>query len=230
MKIALALLGLATLSSSWAQSEAPFQDTNSVRRIAEEFLLQQAAGHPGQVSVSIGKIDNRLKLPNCASLSPFLLQGNKPWGKINLGIRCTAPSPWTIYVSAQVQVTADYYVTANPLSQGQLVSAADLRKISGDLSTLPVGVITNPSQAIGKAVLSSLASGSVLRMDAFKISPAVQQGQSIKVVGAGSGFQVTTEGLALNTAGEGQVAKAKTSSGQLVSGIARVGGIIEISF
>lgn len=230
MKIVLALLCLATWGSSWAQPEAAFQDTNGLRRAAEEFLLLQTTGHPGQVTISIGKIDNRLKLPVCANVTPFLLQGSKPWGKISLGIRCTAPSPWTIYVSAQVQITADYYVTATALSQGQLINASDIRKVSGDLSTLPTGVITNPTQVIGRSLLTSIASGSVLRIEALKISPVVQQGQSIKVVSTGAGFQVTTEALALNTASEGQVAKAKTTSGQLVSGIARAGGIIEINF
>lgn len=232
MKIALALFCLFTWSSAWAQSprENQFQETNSLRSFAEEFLQQQTMGHPGQVNIIIGKIDNRLKLPSCANLTAFLLQGSKPWGKISLGIRCNAPSPWTIYVSAQVQVTADYYVTTNPLSQGQIISASDLRKVSGDLSTLPNGVITNPNQAIGKALMVSLASGNTLRMDALKTSPVIQQGQSIKVISVGSGFQVSTEALALNNANEGQVAKAKTASGQFVSGIAKAGGIIEIIF
>lgn len=230
MKTALAMLCLVICSLSWAQTDTQFQDTNDLRRMAEEFLRLQTTGQPGQVNIVIGKIDNRLKLPSCANVSPFLLQGNKPWGKISLGMRCSAPNPWTIYVSAQVQVMADYYVTANPLSQGQLIGASDIRKLSGDLSTLPAGVVTNPTQVVGRSLLASVASGSVLRLDTLKNSPIIQQGQSIKVVSSGFGFQVSTEALALNNANEGQVAKAKTTSGQMVSGIARVGGIIEISF
>lgn len=230
MKIVLATLCLAICGLSLAQSEPKIQDTNSLRIVAEEFLATQATGLPGKMSITIGKIDNRLKLPACANISPFLLPGSKPWGKVNLGIRCSTPTPWTIYLSAQIQATADYYVTTTPLSQGQLIGLADIRKVSGDLASLPVGVITNPTQAIGRSLITSLASGSVLRMDALKITPVIQQGQSIRVISTGPGFQVTTEGLALNNANEGQIAKAKTISGQLVSGIARVGGIIDVNF
>jgi flagella basal body P-ring formation protein FlgA len=145
-------------------------------------------------------------------------------------MRCSAPKAWSIYVTAHIQVTADYFVTATPLLQGQIIGPNDILKISGDLTTLPIGVITNPAQAIGKSLLMSLASGSALRIDALKTTPVIQQGQTIKVVSAGQGFQVTTDALALSNANEGQVARAKTSAGQLVSGIARTGGIIEISF
>ncbi len=230
MKIILILLCLAPWSLSIAQSEQQFQDTNILRKAAEEFLMTQSTGFPGQISITIGKIDNRLKLPTCPNLSPFLLPGSKPWGKITMGLRCPLPTPWTIYVSAQIQISAEYYVTTTPLSQGQFIGATDIRKVIGDLSTLPVGVITNSTQAVGKSLITSLASGSVLRMDALKVSPVIQQGQSIKVVSTGPGFQVATEALALNNANEGQIAKAKTVSGQLVSGIARVGGIIDINF
>lgn len=230
MKIILALLCLAHWGLSFAQSEPQFQDTNSLRIAAQEFLSTQTTGFPGQMKITIGKIDNRLKLPACLNVSPFLLPGSKPWGKISMGIRCSTPKPWTIYVSAQIEITANYYVTTTPLSQGQLIGVTDIRQVSGDLSALPTGVVTNPSQVIGRSLLTSLASGSVLRIDALKSTPVIQQGQSIKVMSAGPGFQVTTEALALNNANEGQVAKAKTISGQLVSGIARVGGIIDINF
>lgn len=230
MKITLTLLCLLTWGLSFAQSEQQFQDTNTLRTIAEEFLSTQTTGLHGQTNITIGKIDNRLKLPTCGNLSPFLMPGSKPWGKITMGIRCSSPTPWTIYVSAQIRVTADYYVTANPLSTGQMIGAADIRKISGDLSSLPTGAITNPTQAIGKSLNTSLISGSVLRIDALKATPAIQQGQSIKVVSTGPGFEVSTEAMALNNANEGQVAKAKTISGQFISGIARIGGIIDISF
>lgn len=230
MKIAVALLCLFSCTLSWAQPESAFEIPDNLRQTAKEFLISQSAGHPGQVNITIGKIDHRLKLPACTNIQPFLLPGNKPWGKISLGIRCTAPSAWAIYVSAHVQVIADYFVSATPLLQGQIIGPKDILQLSGDLSTLPIGVITNPAQVIGKSLLISLASGSVLRMDALKVSPVIQQGQTIKVISTGPGFQVATDALALSNANDGQVARAKTSAGQLVSGIARTGGIIEISF
>jgi len=105
----------------------------------------------------------------------------------------------------------------------------DLSKIKGEISNLPVGFINNPDQAIGKAIQVSVSSGTLLRIDSLKNPAVVQQGQSVRVISIGNGFQVTTEAQAINNASEGQIAKAKTANGATLSGIAKAGGIIEIS-
>jgi flagella basal body P-ring formation protein FlgA len=58
----------------------------------------------------------------------------------------------------------------------------------------------------------------------------VQQGQSVRVVSSGPGFRVSTEARALNNASEGQIAQARTASGQVVSGIAKAGGVVEVGY
>ena len=172
----------------------------------------QAEGQPGEVNVTLGPIDSRLKLAACDSLTPFLPKGTKPWGKISLGVRCTAPSAWVVYMTANVKVSGDYYVAAGAISQGQTLTQADLAKVKGELSNLPAGVITSPEQAIGRTMTMSIASGTLLRMDNLRNIPVIQQGQSVRVTSKGSGFQVSTDALALNNVAEGQIVKARTLS------------------
>lgn len=226
--IGLACLGMADLAM--AQTSTKVQDLSEIRRVADQFLQVQTMEYTGKVNIALGKIDPRLNLPACHNLSPFLLPGSKPWGKITLGIRCTTPKAWTIYLAAHVQIMGDYYVSATTLSQGQIIGATDISKVSGEVSTLPAGAITNPTQAIGKSLNASLSSGTILRVEALKSSAVILQGQSVRVISGGPGFQVATDAQALNNAVEGQVVRAKTSSGQLLSGIAKAGGVIEISF
>lgn len=219
---------LLTHGFAFAQASLPTQDLSSVDRAAKDFLQLQTTGYPGKVLISVNPIDNRLRLSECLDLLPFLPPGSKAWGKFTLGMRCNTPRSWTIYLSAQVKVTGDYYVAVNSLFLGHLIDATDLNKVTGDLTMLPVNIITNPSQAIGRTLGSSLPPGSPLRLDAFKSFPAVQQGQSVKIISAGPGFQISAEGQALNNADEGKIAKAKTISGQVITGIARINGVIEI--
>lgn len=206
------------------------QDPNQLQQIAIDFLTLQSSGQAGEVKVTTSEVDKRLNLPACDNLNPYLPPGSKPWGKVTLAIRCISPSPWQVYVQANVQVTADYYVATSSLAQGKILTLADMSKVRGDISKLPPGVITNPEQALGKTMQISLASGGILRSDAMKNPAVVQQGQSVRVVSSGPGFQVATDAIALNNASDGQVAKAKTSSGQTISGIAKNGGIIEIIY
>lgn len=206
------------------------QDTSIVRQTVEQFLRVQTAGLPGEVEIAVGSVDARTNLPQCAAPEAFMPNGSRIWGKTTVGVRCTTPAPWTIYVSATVKVIGEYVITAAPLAQGQTVSASDIVKIKGDLTTLPNGIITDANQAIGRTVTISLPSGTPLRNDSLRTQPAVQQGQSVRVVSAGPGFRVSTEARALNNAAEGQIAQARTASGQVVSGIAKAGGVVEVSY
>jgi flagella basal body P-ring formation protein FlgA len=221
---------LLVAQSAAAQTPAARQDQGAIRQTIEQFLRTQSAGLPGQVNVKVGQVDPRLNLPACAAPEAFMPSGSRAWGRTTVGVRCTVPTPWTIYVPATVQVMADYIATAAPLAQGQSIGPTDITKVKGDLTTLPAGIITDPSQAVGRTLASSLPLGTPLRQDALRMQQAVQQGQVVRLQSAGPGFKVSTEGRALNNATEGQVTQARTTAGQVISGIARAGGILEVTY
>jgi flagella basal body P-ring formation protein FlgA len=206
------------------------QDLSMLGPVVEHFLQIQAVGLPGKISVQLGRIDPRLNLASCVVPEAFLPRGNRAWGKTTVGIRCTAPTAWVVYMPATVHVQGDYYVAAVPLAQGQIVNANDLSKVSGDLTMLPGGIITSPDQAIGRTVAISMRLGTALRQDGLRNQNVVQQGQTVRVVSNGPGFQITTEAHALSSASEGQIAQAKTLAGTVVSGVAKLGGILEINY
>ncbi|MFZ6689929.1 flagellar basal body P-ring formation chaperone FlgA [Undibacterium sp. SXout11W] len=230
-KFVVTLAGVALLNSyALAITKDDLkQDHDKIRQVATEYLQHISTAQPGDAEISVGPIDSRLNLAECQALIAFLPTGSKAWGKTTVGVRCTAPSNWTIYLRANVQITAEYYVAAHSLSKGQVLALEDISKIKGEISNLPAGFINNPDQAIGKALQVSISSGTLLRVDSLKNPAVVQQGQTVRVISIGNGFQVTTEAQAITNASEGQIAKAKTANGVTLSGIAKAGGIIEIS-
>jgi flagella basal body P-ring formation protein FlgA len=236
MKSALNSLGktlfflLVLSNGAVAQESVSRQDHAVLRQTIEQFLGVQTVGLPGKASISVGPIDSRLNLPACPVPEAFMPNGSRAWGKTTVGVRCTVPAPWTIYVAASVRVHGDYFAAALPLAQGQTIEEKDIAKIAGDLTALPPGVITDPSQAVGRTLTRSIPFGAPLRQDALRSEQAVKQGQMVRVVSAGPGFRVSTEGRAMSSASEGQLAQVRTPSGQLVSGIARSGGIVEVRF
>ena len=229
----LIVTGLVVIATTGnVRAAAPskeIQDFEKIRQVATEFLLQTSTAQPGDAEISVSAVDNRLTLASCDALVPFLPTGSKGWGKTTVGVRCTAPVAWTVYLRANVQITSEYYVAAHSLTKGQVLALEDLSKIKGDISNLPAGYISNPDLAIGKSIQNSVSSGTLLRLDALKSPAVVQQGQSVRVISIGNGFQVATDAQAITNASEGQVAKARTSNGVTLSGIAKAGGIIEIS-
>lgn len=222
-------LVLATAGTGQSTSMPDKQNLAILKAKITDFLTVQTVGYPGKVTVQAGHIDPNLKLAACADVNVFIPSGSRPWGKTSVGVRCAAPQ-WTIYVQATVSVHAQYLVAASPLVQGQVLGAQDMLFESGDLTQLPAGIFTDMAQAVGRTANISMKAGSVLRQDMLKASPVVQQGQTVMVVSQGQGFSVSAEGQAVTKASEGQVVQVKVSNGQLVSGIARLGGKVEVNY
>ena len=233
-RILASLLVLAVPFASAGQgTSAPVnqgrQNLPSLRTVVEQYLQTQTAGLPGQVTIKVGQVDPRTSLAACPAPEAFQQPGARAWGKTTVGVRCTAPSPWTVYIQATVHVMADYVAAAVPLAQGQPVDATQLVMMKGDIAAMPNGIITDMAQAIGRTPTASLQAGTPLRLDTLKSRPVIQQGQAVRLVSKGANFSVSAEAKAINNAGEGQVAQARTQSGTVVSGTARAGGIIEVA-
>ena len=205
------------------------QNLPALRTVVEQYLQTQTAGLPGQVTVKVGAVDPRTSLAACPAPEAFQQPGARAWGKTTVGVRCTAPSTWTVYIQATVNVVAEYVAAAVPLAQGQPVDATQLVMMKGDIAAMPNGIITDMAQAVGRTPTASLQAGTPLRLDTLKSKPVVQQGQQVRLVSKGANFSVSAEARALGNAGEGQVAQARTQSGTVVSGTARAGGIIEVA-
>lgn len=229
----LILLPLILPSAVSAAASAPAaarQDPHAVQQAVLSFLQMQSIGLPGEVEITSGTIDGRLALPACTALKPSLPPGTRPWGNTTVMVRCTAPHSWTIYVRATVKVVAEYLVSTRPLRQGQVIDASDLTNRKGDLTQLPPGIVTDWNQAIGRTLGGSLPFGSPLRQDMLRAQTAVIQNQTVKLVSSGRGFSVSAEGKALTHATEGQPVTVRSASGAVVSGIARAGAIVEVTY
>ena len=233
MKLALVTPLMMCASLALAQQPLPAparQDVGALRQVVEQYLQAQSAGLPGQVTITVGNIDARMALAACAAPQAFQQPGARPWGKTTVGVRCAAPTPWTVYIQAQVSVLGQYVAAAVPLAPGQPIAASQLVMVSGDLAALPNGVATDVGQAVGRSSTMALAAGAPLRLDALRSKPVVQQGQAVRVVSSGAGFSVSAEGRAIGTAGEGQVVQVRTSGGAILSGVATAGGTVEVAF
>ena len=230
LSFSLSLIALFSASTLAIASAHPKQDARLIQEVVVNFLKTQSAGLPGEVEIIPGIIDARMSLPACAALEPSLPSGSRAWGNTTVVVNCTVPHPWTIYVRATVKVIADYVVSARPLTQGQFLTAADFTTQKGDLTQLPPGIVTDPNQAFGRTMASSIPFGSPLRHDMLRTQTAVRVHQNVKLVSSGRGFSVTADGRALNNAAEGQLVQVRIASGSVVSGTARAGAIVEVSY
>lgn len=201
------------------QQPAEFQKMPIILKTVEDYVYEQTKGLPGQVIVSPGKIDNRITLPNCAKLEPFIPTGGRLWGSSSVGVRCNSHTSWTIYVQVDVQIMTNVIHVARPLTQGRPLTADDITLKNVNLAQMPEGIFTDPSQVIGKIPISSLATGQPIRQHSLRLPHIILRGQQVKLHVQGRGFSVSSEGHALADAAEGQVVQVRNPSGRIISGI-----------
>jgi flagella basal body P-ring formation protein FlgA len=211
-----------------ATVQAADQDPAALQAQAERFLKTQNAGLPGTMTIEIKRPRNAL--PACAALEAFQPAGSRSIGKTTVGVRCLAPSPWTVYLAAQVRVMGHYAVTRQPLPANHVLTDADLTLREGDLGSLPADVVTRTDDMLGYRTVSGLAAGAPLRNALLRPPLVVQQGQSTRLVLNGPGFSVQSEGQALANASRGDRVRVKTRSGQVVSGVAEDGQQVVVAF
>ncbi|KUZ04801.1 flagellar biosynthesis protein FlgA [Burkholderia diffusa] len=203
------------------------QDPDTIRRTALAFLQQQVAGLPGKTTATVAAAFPR-GLAACTTLEPFLPTGARLWGRTTVGVRCAGARPWTVYLQAKVAVQATYYVAARQIAPGEPLTAADLVARDGDLTVLPLAVITDPAQAVGATALARISAGLPLRQDMLKSAASVSAGQTVRVVAAGPGFTISAEGSALANAAPGQSVRVRMAAGQIVTAIVKDAGTVEI--
>ncbi|MDO8206545.1 MAG: flagellar basal body P-ring formation chaperone FlgA [Gallionella sp.] len=206
---------------------APQLDHAALKATVDTFVRQQTAGLPGKVAFNVDEIDRRIALRQCSKIEAFLPTGSQLIGRVSIGVRCSDPNGWSIFIPVQIKITRDLLISARPLSMGQIVHEEDLARQTTE-TTQNVG-LTDARQVIGKVLRYSIAAGYTLREDMLRTPYSVKQGQSVKLSIQGGGFSLSSSGVALNNASEGETVQIRTSSGRVVSGIAGAEGVVQIN-
>jgi len=224
--LCLLLHGLPARAATQQSRAAQQQSHAEIRATVDTFVRTQTLTLPGEATITVDEIDRRTALPACPTLEAFLPPGGQLLGNSSVGVRCTGANTWTLFVPVHVKVTASLLITSRPLQQGQVLRTEDIASQRGELTH--AGMLTDPEQAIGKVLKFGIGAGQLLKQDMLRAPYAVTQGQKVQLQAEGPGFKIHAEGQALGNASEGQSVQIRTSSGQVVSGIARAGGMVEV--
>ena len=227
----------AAQAAQAAPMPTTIQGPNAIQMQIQQQLQSQldilggtnASGAP-RASVEVGPVDPRVANQPCDQIDLMLPAANRLRGRIQVGVRCRSPHAWAAWVPATIQITGTYYVASHQLPPGKTLDMSDLEARTGDLSVLPPSVVQQPADVVGRVLLTSVAANQPLRAESLRMPIAVQAGQTVKLIAEGGGFQVSSDGRALNQAAVGQVAQVRTANGNVISGIAQSAGVVAVQF
>ena len=199
----------------------------------QQFALEatRAVGSPGlRVQVRVGRLDPRLHLAPCAAVQPYLPSGTKLWGAARIGLRCNdAAVRWNVFLPINVDMFGPALVAAAPLAAGHLLAAGDLRIAEVNLAATSAAPLTRSELAIGRTLARPLAAGDALHAAGLRARQWFAAGDSVRLVAAGSGWQISGEGQALAPGLEGQSVRVRTESGRIVNGMAVAERRVEVA-
>jgi len=228
MSLLIAFLLACTLSAAPFPAGAAGMNLAAMRQEAAAWLGHEVAqAYPDAVArVRIGAVDNRLRLGACEELRFFLPAGARLWNGGSMGVKCGAPSVWSLYLTYEVQLSGPALTARQPLPAHHLLSPADvdLSRVRYEqdpgsyLRALPARAATQRPMSAGQAILVY----DVLQPD------AIRAGSKVRVKVNGRGFSVVQEGKALNAAKVGGPVQVKMPSGRVVRGMATAAGEVEV--
>lgn len=226
-----AVLLLALLAAPALADEGPgFQDLDSIRATAEQFLKTQTHDAGIVTTIEAGTLDPRLHLTRCGqALQAFQPPGARSVGNTSVGVRCADAASWSIYVPMHVSASAEVLIVNRPIPRGVTLSAADLRSERRDLAALPYGYVLQVKQAAGQRVTRNLSAGTVLTPNVLAAPQWVKRGERVIVLAQTGGMEIRMTGEALMDGTEGAVVRVKNlNSARVVEGTVIAQGVIQV--
>lgn len=233
----LGVLLLLCLGASFAaladeRKNSDAEPHENIRNSALQFLQATLATEEfTDLEVSIGQLDPRLRLERCATeLEPFVSQHTRLMGTAQVGIRCHTPKPWTIYISARINLYQQIVTAKRPLMRGTTLSADDLMLARNEISSLYGRYLTEPEQVIGKVLRQDLNQGSVITLPQLKNPVLIHRGQKVTLLAEMDGIEVRMTGTAMQNAVSGDLIKVKNLTSQrIIEGIVLNNKTIKVS-
>jgi len=213
---------------AWPETEPSYQDLEQLRQQALEFL-QRLPSIDSKTRISVEAIDTRIKLTTCSNVEFSLPYSSKQRGTIRLSVSCSKPKAWSLFISASILESKTYFITRTGLDKDHSIQKQDLIETEVFTVHTPLGAISDPQPILGRSLTHPLLPGVAVRMTDLNPEPSLARGQTVKVIGIGSGFEITRTGQLLANANPGQKVQVRTVSKQVITGIARSGGTVEVS-
>jgi flagella basal body P-ring formation protein FlgA len=225
----LVLLIAAALRTVQAEG---YQSPQSIRTAILDFAARQDFGGSEQAEVEVGQIDPRLRLQSCAHpLEVFFnSQQRRQMARAFVGVRCSEPAPWKIYVPISLRVFGEVAVASRPLQRGQVLRSRDLRFVRRNLAELPGGYLTRPEEVVGMELSRPTPAGAVISPLALQQPDLIHRGEQVALIIDSSAISVRMRGKALADAALGERLRVKnTSSGRVVEGVVSAPGEVTVN-
>jgi flagella basal body P-ring formation protein FlgA len=232
LRRAAALLLLAAAAAAAAQTApAPTDSPEALltqaldgsRALAQEEVSRQITGDgrsPPRIDIQVGRLDSRLRLAPCSRIEPYIPNGQRLWGSSRIGLRClSGPVRWNVYLPITVHAWGSALVAGADLPADTELAPQHLRLAEVDLAAASGTAYSDAHELLGRRLSVPVSAGSAIRSQHLRTRQWFGAGDQVTVIASGSGFSVSGTATALTPGQEGQIARLRTESGKIITGM-----------
>jgi flagella basal body P-ring formation protein FlgA len=210
MKIVVLILATLTvyhpILTFGEQHPREYQSHQSIITAVERYLNKQTRDFGGQNTIEITPLDHRLRLKHCADkIETFSPPGANIIGKTTVGVRCTTPHPWTLYVSANISNYQLVAVASKDLKRGTVISSNSVMLDKRDTSSLLRGHFASLNEVIGQTTRRSIQRNQVFTPNSLTAPKSIRRGQTVTILAGNENIQVRMKGKALRHGNPGDL-------------------------
>lgn len=190
------------------------------QRWVDQTLAQQSArtGQPLRLRASVGELNSRLRLADCARVEPYLPAGSRLWGKTRVGLRCLqGATRWNVFLPVTVTASGQAWVVRRDVRPGEALQEGDLMLAEVDWAAEPGEALAATDAWLGQVATRQLNMGQTVRESMLRAPQVFQPGAQVRVLVQGRGFQISATGQAVSPGVVGQAARVRMESGRVMS-------------
>ncbi len=175
---------------------------------------------PLRMEVSVGSLDNRLRLAPCGAVEPYVPTGTRLWGRTRLGLRCVDGSVrWNVFLPVEVKAFGQAWVLQRDIAAGATITQEDAMLEEVDWAQDRNSILADPTDWVGQTATRPLTTGQAVRQGMVRPAMVFQAGAEVRVVAKGPGFTISSEGKAVSPGVVGAQARVRIESGRILSGV-----------
>jgi flagella basal body P-ring formation protein FlgA len=231
--IALSSLFWGAAGLGLAQEAPQTEPLSAIRAAARSYVESLIPGSAGERStIQVGELDSRLRLAHCSStsLSASLPAGMNLEARSTVGVTCTGPVHWTVYVPVTVESTINVLVLTHAVSRDARLTAEDVTVEKRKTAGPGTAYLTAPSELNGRTVRRALAAGTTLAVEMFTPSLIVHRGQEVTLLSSGGALEVRATGRAMNDGASGsRIQVQNLSSMRVVEGVVESADLVRVA-
>ena len=227
LRLAAAALALGAGVAPGAHAQAAPDLGHITQQWLDDALQRNDTPGPLRMEVSVGALDERLRLAPCARIEPYLPPGARLWGRTRVGLRCLeGATRWNVFLPITVKAFGPAWVLTGNVASGAVLSEADATPSEVDWAAEAAAVLAEPALWVGQVASRNLTSGQTLRQSMVRAAHLFKSGAQVRVLAQGPGYAVSASGQAMGAGAVGQTVRVRMANGKIVSGTVSEDGAV----